>query len=252
VVLQPHSSQRSTEGRQHAMSADGPDPLTPAAPPPGSNAPTGELDDSSTDRLITLSDGVVAIALTLLILAIAVPDKNDTSLALYKNPNAVWALWDALGSAFDSWISYIVSFYVIAQFWMIHHRVFRGITRHTYGLAAWNFLFLLTISVMPFASDLVGKFSENPLSVILFSCNLIVANLAIHAMLTYSNRQGLLNERGLAQLHRYRSLAGVIDMSFFVIAIPVALWSPDLGKVCWAGLALSTPAARVVQRRRRT
>src|ERR1700753_2385494 len=121
---------------------------------------------------------------------------------------------------------------------MIHHRVFRGITRHTEGLAAWNFLFLLTISVMPFASDLVGKYSENPLSVILFSCNLILANLAMHAMLAYGRRRGLLNARGLASLHRYRSVTGVIDMSFFVIAIPVALWSPDLGKVCWAGLAL--------------
>jgi uncharacterized membrane protein len=114
-----------------------------------------------------------------------------------------------------------------------------------------NFVFLLSISVMPFASDLIGKFPENPLSVILFSCNLILANLAMHAMLAYGRHQGLLNARGQAALHRYRSLAGAIDMSFFVIAIPVALWSPDLGKVCWAGLALSTPVNRVFERRRR-
>jgi len=67
-------------------------------------------------------------------------------------------------------------------------------------------------------------------------------------LLAYARRRGLLNARGLASLHRYRSVAGLIDMSFFVIAIPVALWSPDLGKVCWAGLALSTPVARVLQR----
>ncbi len=57
----------------------------------------------------------------------------------------------------------MISFYVIAQFWLIHRRVFRGIRGHRDGLAAWNFLFLITISVMPFTSDLVGKWAENPL-----------------------------------------------------------------------------------------
>jgi uncharacterized membrane protein len=205
-------------------------------------------DEPSTDRLVTLSDGVVAISLTLLILSIQVPSPDGL-----RDPDSVSELASALyNHTRDAWISYVISFYVIAQFWSIHRKVFRGIRGTRGGLAAWNFVFLFTISVMPFTSDLVAKYSENPLSVIIFSSNLILANLAMHAMLTFSRHFGLLNHRGEAVLTTYRSLQGVMDISFYFIAIPVALYNPDLGKLCWLGLALSSPiGARVARFRER-
>lgn len=202
-------------------------------------------DDSGTDRLITLSDGVMAIALTLLILGIEVPAAPATSGAA----DSVSVLWHALGSTLDGWIGYVISFYAIAQFWLIHHKVFRGIRGHLGGLAAWNFVFLFTISVMPFASDLIGKWPENPLSVILFSCNLILANVAVYGMLIYSERHDLLNERGRAVLVTYRSVEGMLAIGCYVIAIPVALFNPNLGKVCWLGLALSSPLGAAITKR---
>jgi uncharacterized membrane protein len=203
-------------------------------------------DDSGTERLITLSDGVMAIALTLLILSIEVPAApHDPGQAA-----SIPVLWHALSHTLDGWISYVISFYAIAQFWFIHHRVFRGIRAQRGGLAAWNFVFLFTISVMPFASDLIGKWAENPLSVILFSCNLILANVAVYGMLTYSKRHDLLNDRGQQVLMRYRSAEGILDMGFYVVAIPVALFSTTLGKLCWLGLALSSPIGAAVTRRR--
>jgi uncharacterized membrane protein len=203
-------------------------------------------DDSGTERLITLSDGVMAIALTLLILSIEVPAAPAHS----AQADSIPVLWHALGHTLDGWIGYVISFYAIAQFWFIHHRVFRGIRAHRGGLATWNFVFLFTISVMPFASDLIGKWPENPLSVILFSCNLILANVAVYGMLTYSERRDLLNDRGQQVLMRYRSAQGVIDIGFYVIAIPVALFSTTLGKLCWLGLALSSPLGAAITKRR--
>jgi uncharacterized membrane protein len=224
------------------MAADGPAASAPGIPPaPGPAAAGDDADAPGTDRLITLSDGVVAIALTLLILDIRIPSG-------LRHPDSVSALADALSGTVDNWISYVISFYVIAQFWVIHHKVFRGIRAHTGGLAAWNFLFLFTISVMPFTSALVGQFPENPLSVIIFSANLILANLATRGMLIFSRRRRLLNSRGEAVLAEFRSLQGAIDISFYIIAIPVALVSPDLGKLCWLGLALSARIADVINR----
>jgi uncharacterized membrane protein len=216
------------------MSADGSDSPMPGTPAPEPATATDNQDEPSTDRLVTLSDGVVAIALTLLILSIQVPSPDGL-----RDPNSVSELAAALARTVDGWISYVISFYVIAQFWLIHRQVFRGIRGHREGLAVWNFLFLITISVMPFTSDLIGKFAENPLSVIIFSVNLILANLAIYGMLTFSRRHRLLNARGGAVLERYNSLEGWISMSFYVLAIPVALVSPDVAKLCWAGLALA-------------
>jgi uncharacterized membrane protein len=229
VVLKLRLSSVHHPGRrEHAMPAD------------------SEDDEAPTDRLVTLSDGVVAIALTLLILSIQIP----LTKGLKSNPDSVSELANALGSTFNSWISYAISFYVIAQFWSIHRKVFRGIRGHRGGLAGLNFVFLFTISVMPFTSDLIGKYSENPLSVIIFSCNLILANVAIHAMLTFSRRYGLLNERGEAVLASFRSVQGAIDIFFYVVAIPVALYNPDLGKLCWLGLAVSPHiGARLGKRR---
>jgi uncharacterized membrane protein len=222
------------------MSADG----LQETPPEG----TAKPEEVSTDRLITLSDGVVAIALTLLILDISVPATKNLQL----NPTSVSALASGLAGTYDSWISYVVSFYVIAQFWIVHHKAFRGIRAHQGGLAAWNFLYLFTISVMPFTSHLISEYPENPLSVMIFSGNLILANLSVHAMLTFSHRRGLLTGAGMAALSHYRSLAGIIDLSLYVISIPVALYHPDLGKLCWIGLALSAPlAARISKLRDR-
>jgi uncharacterized membrane protein len=227
------------------MSADGSDSATPGTPPPEPAAVTDDQDEPSTDRLVTLSDGVVAIAITLIILGIQVPSPDAV-----HDPNSVSALAGLLSSTLPSWISYVISFYVIAQFWLIHRRVFRGIRGNREGLAVWNFLFLLTISVMPFASDLVGRWAENPLSVIIFSANLILANVAMYGMLTFSRRHRLLDERGVAELERYQSLEGGISISFYILAIPVALVSPDVAKLCWAGLALAPRLASMITKRR--
>jgi uncharacterized membrane protein len=203
------------------MSADGTDS--------GTRADDG--DEPSTERLVALSDGVVAIALTLLILGIQVPSPEGL-----RDPDSVTVLASALASTVNGWISYAISFYVIAKFWLIHRRVFRGIRGHAEGIAFWNFLFLFTISVMPFTSELVGKWANNPLSVIIFSVNLILANWATYGVLTFSRRRGLLTTRGAGVLEQYRSLEGMISMAFYILAIPVALVSPAVGKLCWAGL----------------
>jgi uncharacterized membrane protein len=111
-----------------------------------------------------------------------------------------------------------------------------------------NFLFLFAISVMPFTSDLVGKYPNNSLSVMIFSANLIVANLATYRMQSFSRRRGLLSPRGIAALERQRPLD--VNIFFYILAIPVALASPDLGKLCWLGIAVAPRIGSLIARRR--
>ena len=109
------------------------------------HVPTGPGEDQpGVERLLALSDGVVAIALTLLVLQLNVP-----SPARLTDPNSVSELAAQLGKGADALISYVISFYVIAQFWLVHHRVFRQIAGQREGLAWWNFAFLFTITLMP-------------------------------------------------------------------------------------------------------
>src|SRR6185437_4006282 len=85
---------------------------------PVSAGPRGDLP--GVDRLLALSDGVVAIAITLLVLQLNVPPP-----ATLTNPDSASELAGQLGKGADQLISYVISFYVIAQFWLVHHRIFR-------------------------------------------------------------------------------------------------------------------------------
>ncbi len=96
-------------------------------------ASTGPRDDlPGVERLLALSDGVVAIAITLLVLQLNVP--SPTNLA---DPTSASELATQLGKGADQRISYVISFYVIAQFWLVHHRVFRRMAGQREGLAWW-------------------------------------------------------------------------------------------------------------------
>jgi uncharacterized membrane protein len=197
-------------------------------------APTDPRDDlPGVERLLALSDAVVAIAITLLVLQLNVPE--PTKLA---NPTSASELATQLGNGADQLISYVISFYVIAQFWLVHHRVFRRITGQQEGLAWWNFAFLFTITIMPFTSDLLGKFPANPLAVDIFAVNLLAAMLATHLTLTYGRRKDLLSvepprETQAAQLR--------VTASVFVIVLSIGIsWvNTDAAKYCWLLLAVA-------------
>jgi len=196
--------------------------------------PTSPREDlPGVDRLLALSDGVVAIAITLLVLQLNVPDVTKLT-----DPASASELATQLGKGTDSLISYVISFYVIAQFWLVHHRVFRRITGQQEGLAWWNFAFLFTITIMPFTSDLLGKFSANPLAIDIFAANLLLATMATQLTVIYGSRKDLVTPETAQQTRaaRYRVAGSVL-----VIAASIVLaWvNPDAAKYCWLLLAVT-------------
>jgi uncharacterized membrane protein len=186
------------------------------------------------ERLLTLSDGVVAIALTLLVLQLKVPPP-----AQGVDPTSASELASRLGDGTDQLISYLISFYVIAQFWLVHYRVFRQVAGQREGLAWWNFAFLLTITLMPFTSELLGQYSDNPLAVDIFALNLLLASLATQATLLFGRRAGLLIGRIYArEVHAERARAAATAL---VIGLSIGLaWvNTGLAKYCWLLLAVA-------------
>jgi uncharacterized membrane protein len=194
--------------------------------------PSGE-DLPGVERLLALSDGVVAIAMTLLVLQLSVPLP-----AKLHDPASASELATQLGKGADQLVSYVISFYVVAQFWLVHHRVFRQIAGQREGLAWWNFAFLFTITLMPFTSDLLGKYSANPLAVDIFAVNLLGATLATSLTLVYGRRQDLLTMETSArdtQAGRVRAAASVFVI---VLSIGIAWVNTSAAKYCWLLLAV--------------
>src|SRR6202161_3254115 len=143
------------------------------------------------EGLLALTDGVVAIALTLLVLQLQVPVRDTRT----KHPDSAGALWSALDPDASELTSYLVSFLVIAQFWMVHHRVLRGMRGHSEGVGWRNFSFLLALPLMPFSSDLIGRFGSNPVAITLFALNLAFLTLSTQWIMLYAFSHNLVEER---------------------------------------------------------
>lgn len=207
-----------------------------AAPDPpgtGSRRGTGDADLPGVDRLLTLSDGVVAIALTLLVLQLRVP-----SASAVANHNSASDLAAQLAKDGGQFVSYLIAFFVVAQFWLAHHRVFRHIVGHQEALAWWNFAFLLTISVMPFTSDLLGAFGGNPLAVDIFAVNLLLASLATQATMVVGRWKALLSPQADERQMRAARVRGIVMSAVIAVSLGLAWVNTDAAKYSWLAMAL--------------
>jgi uncharacterized membrane protein len=104
----------------------------------------------TTDRLETFSDGVFAIAITLLVLELDVPGDTHGDL------------WHALLEQWPSYLAYLVSFAVIGIIWVNHHGILALVARVDRPLLYLNLLLLLTVAGIPFPTALVAEHLQSP------------------------------------------------------------------------------------------
>ena len=105
--------------------------------------------DRDRDRIVNLSDGVFAIAITLLVLDIHVPDIPENMVAT-ELPGELLSLW-------PKYLGYFLSFAGISIFWVIHHSIFRPIRAYDRTLLYLNFLFLMVVAFVPFPTLLLKR-----------------------------------------------------------------------------------------------
>ncbi|HEX4539074.1 MAG TPA: TMEM175 family protein [Acidimicrobiales bacterium] len=126
-------------------------------------------DSPSVARLVSFSDGVFAIAITLLAFQLRVP-KVDNGFSASQLANA-------LGHDAHQFVVYGISFAIIGQFWVIHHRAFHHLSGHDRWLAYANLVFLFSLSFLPFSANLFGEYRDNRTAVILYGASLAAVSL---------------------------------------------------------------------------
>ena len=182
-----------------------------------------ETADEGIGRILALSDGVFAIALTLLILDIAVPATT--------NPDA---LGKALLDLWPRYLAYLLSFLVIARFWVIHHQTFRVIVRDNATLVWLNFLLLLFIAFLPFPTAVLGAHEGSAAAAVLYAAALCLTSGSSAAYLWYATGRGNLmrSDVGRAQKRamRARSMSGPV---FFALTVPIAAFAPYVAEAVW-------------------
>ncbi|HEX8100738.1 MAG TPA: TMEM175 family protein [Actinomycetota bacterium] len=190
-------------------------------------APT--TDD--TGRLEAFADGVMAIAITLLILDVAVPRVAGRSLAR------------ALAREWPSYVAFVVSFLTIGIIWVNHHHMFRLIARTTHAFLILNVLFLMTICIIPWPTAMLADFARDPTgrTVAAAVYGGVMTSLAVMFNLVWryaaSNRRLLvpgISDEAIAKSSR-NYLAGPV---VYGAATVIAFIEPFLSLAIYAGLAV--------------
>jgi len=182
-------------------------------------------------RVEALADGVFAIAMTLLILEIKVPDIPPGELS--HLPRAILALWTKA-------LVYVASFLVIGVFWVGHHAQLHYI-RHTNRPFLWmNLVFLLLVSAVPFSAALLGRYPNEPIAAVLYCLHLSGTGFMLLGQLSYAAGPGLLFSNqvgsGFIRAARRRLLLGP---SLYLIAAVFAVFSPLVSELlCLLVLAI--------------
>jgi uncharacterized membrane protein len=212
-----------------------------ASGPPSQSAPEGpsqSFEELETDRIIGLSDGIFAFAMTLMVLTVDVPKPEAVPPA--ELPGAVVDQW-------PQFIGYVISFLVVGIFWMEHHRLFRCIRKQDTGLMWLNTCFLLCIAALPFVTDLVGEYDDHPFAVVLYAGSMVVTSLMLHVVWRYaSHRHRLLHPSVHPQHVSYLSARSLVVPLVFLASIALSSVSLQAAKLSWA---LTVPILYLVARR---
>jgi uncharacterized membrane protein len=185
----------------------------------------------NTERTVFFSDAVMAIAMTLLVLEIKIPDVPDAKFGA--------ALLDDLGVFF----SYAISFAIIGINWVSHHRKFKLVERYNSGLMWRNFLFLFFIAILPLATEAVGS-SSSMIAISIYAIVISACQISQMLIWIYARRHKLLRpivDRALF-LHVIRSQLPLPIV--FLLSIPIGLiWGADIARWSWF---LMIPASIIV------
>ena len=193
------------------------------------------------DRIVNFSDAVFAIAITLLILDIRVPDIPD-DLVAEELPAQLLALW-------PKYFGYVLSFVVIISFWNIHHTIFGGIRDYDKILILLNSAFLMFVAVVPFPTALLSEYGKHQLPVAIYAATLAVGRLLLTAIYWYATSDRRLVDPDLdPRVVRFFLIRGLTVPVIFLLTIGVSFLSVSAAIYSWLVLIL---VDAVVLRRRR-
>ncbi len=196
------------------------------------------------DRVTSFSDGVVAIAITLLVLPLTtinpVPYVDDLS-ALFQDNSARFT-------------SFVISFLVIALFWLAHHRVFRGLRQYDTVLLWLNMFWLLVIVFIPFPTYLLGFDSKPNASgansghstVLLYIATCLVCSALLTVMAWHIDRSGLADSADIEQ-RRAGEIRGRVITVLMALALLVTAVFPSAGTASLLLLILAAPIALLLR-----
>jgi uncharacterized membrane protein len=166
------------------------------------------------DRFAFFSDAVYAIALTLLVVGIAVPTVEDI--------HSSREMWDVLVDLRAEFVSFFVGFAVIGRYWLAHHRFVAVLAAVDTRLMALNLVYLAFIAFLPFPTALVGRYEQNAVAFAFFAGILSCVSALETMLFVTAERRGLLVATVPRDVYRFGVVASTLPVVVFVLSIPLA------------------------------
>lgn len=185
-----------------------------------------------TDRAETFSDGVIAIIITIMILELKVPDLTKDSSAR--------DIMSHVSHLLPYFIIYAFSFMMIAIFWTNHHHMFLLLEKADEHLLWQNFIFLFLLSLIPFATSIVGSNPFVPLSAAMYGVVMLLTTLSFTTMEHYSLRKKLTHKdedqeltRNIFKVSFKARRKAIAATLIYLFAIPLAFVSVYAAYICF-------------------
>ncbi len=179
------------------------------------------MERTDLGRIMAFTDGVMAVAITLLVLNIEVPDVSSDDLK------------DALYDLIPSLYAYLLSFALIGRFWVLHHNRFESFVRFDGRLIVLNLLFLALIGLIPFSTDLLDRYSDSALATATFSVSIALASFSHSAMAAYAVKKDFVHRDRIGDYAWARMASGLTFATMFLAAAPVAFIAVELAHIVW-------------------
>lgn len=178
--------------------------------------------NANPERLAFFSDAVFAIALTLLVIDIHVPEDGSGTA------------WQVLESQWPALLAYALSFFIIALNWRGHDRKFSVLRVHDSRLLVYNFVLLFFVALIPFPTSLLSTYGAQPTAVITYAFVVGLLSVIQFVMWRHAWTHGLLDtSRVDVGIYRYANWNLLVTPAVFWASIPVAVWWPDVATYLW-------------------
>jgi uncharacterized membrane protein len=175
------------------------------------------------DRIISFSDAVIAVAITLMVVQVQMPE----SVAADQLPQALREL-------IPTFTSYVFSFYMVAVYWIEHHRMFKYIKRYDDALIWLNLLLLMLIAVVPFATNLLDTYTSEQIVVFIYAALIAAVGLLTMGMWWYATHRHRLVDKDLCPLVIRKGLVvRLVAPVVFIVSIGIAIFSVPAAMYSW-------------------
>jgi uncharacterized membrane protein len=159
-------------------------------------------------RLEAFSDGVIAIILTIMVLELKAPESADPGTLLHE-----WPIF----------MSYVISYFYVAVYWINHHHLFHRVKRVDLPILWANVALLFFMSLIPFFTEWMESTRLSPFPTAVYAATMMVAGAAFSVLDRVIARQGI-SEEEWVRVRRAAQRKNMIAIAIYAVAIPIAFY----------------------------